>query len=95
MQSFILERLDRCLANETWISTFPDASIFHLDRAHYDHYLFLLQLIKEQPLPPSPSDWRPCGAPPHLSIHGQEPFGDTPSHLWSYILIYNPHNNLE
>lgn len=42
--SLILERLDRCIANNSWIRLFPEASITHLPRTHSDHCHLLLSL---------------------------------------------------
>lgn len=42
--SLILERLDRCLANDLWLHFFPEASILNLPRTHSDHSPLLIQL---------------------------------------------------
>lgn len=42
--SFILERLDRCLSNEAWLNFFPEASVTHLPKTHFDHPPLLLCL---------------------------------------------------
>lgn len=43
-QSLILERLDRCLANDLWVHLYPEATITHLPRTHSNHSPFLLNL---------------------------------------------------
>ncbi|XP_075079762.1 uncharacterized protein LOC142165010 [Nicotiana tabacum] len=35
--SLILERIDRCFANESWISQYPETTLLHLPRTHSDH----------------------------------------------------------
>lgn len=42
MWALILERLDRCLANKSWINSFPDSTVTHLARTHSDHCAILL-----------------------------------------------------
>lgn len=42
--SLILERLDRCVANTSWINQYPEASVSHLPRTKSDHCLMLLTL---------------------------------------------------
>lgn len=53
-KDLILERLDRCLASENWILSFPEASIHHLPRTHSDHYLMLINLSKYITIPLKP-----------------------------------------
>ncbi|XP_039020825.1 uncharacterized protein LOC120152733 [Hibiscus syriacus] len=38
--------LDRCLANEDWVNTFPESIVLHLDRLGSDHRPILLQAKK-------------------------------------------------
>lgn len=40
----IFERLDRCVANASWIKNFPNALIRHLPRTKSDHYPLLVNL---------------------------------------------------
>lgn len=47
--NLILERIDRCFANDNWIHLFPKSSVFHLPRTHSDRSSLLLQLIRSHP----------------------------------------------
>nr|XP_016515200.1 PREDICTED: uncharacterized protein LOC107831916 [Nicotiana tabacum] len=38
--SLILERIDRCFANDCWISQYPDASVNHLPKTNSNHCLY-------------------------------------------------------
>lgn len=40
----ILERLDRYLVNDLWVHLYPEASVIHLPRTHYDHSPPILNL---------------------------------------------------
>lgn len=42
-----MEKLDRCLANTSWIDLFPKSSITHFPRTHSNHHPVLADLIKE------------------------------------------------
>ncbi|XP_047251490.1 uncharacterized protein LOC124886655 [Capsicum annuum] len=44
--NLILERLDRCFANETWIHKLPEATVTHLSKIHSDHCPLLIGLSK-------------------------------------------------
>lgn len=41
----IRTRIDRCHANPSWISLFPNSKVFHLPRIHSDHCPILLKTI--------------------------------------------------
>lgn len=41
-QCLILERLDRCVANDSWIKHFPKSTVTHLPRTKSDHCPLLL-----------------------------------------------------
>lgn len=43
-RSLILERLDRCFANQNWIQTHLNASVTHLPRIYSDHSPLLVQI---------------------------------------------------
>ncbi|KAG5627675.1 hypothetical protein H5410_012893 [Solanum commersonii] len=47
--SLILERLDRCLANNSWILNYPEASVTHLSHTRSDHCLLLISLGNRRP----------------------------------------------
>jgi exonuclease III len=49
MNSLIMERLDRVLANPDWKILFPEASVSHLTRTHSDHCPVLLNLCPNIP----------------------------------------------
>jgi exonuclease III len=49
MNSLIMERLDRVLANSDWRLLFPEASVTHLTRIHSDHCPVLLTLCPNIP----------------------------------------------
>jgi hypothetical protein len=49
MNSLIMERLDRVLANPDWRILFPEASVTHLTRTHFDHCPVLLNLCSNIP----------------------------------------------
>ena len=49
MNSLIMERLDRVLANPEWRILFPEASVTHLTRTHSDHCPVLLTLCPNIP----------------------------------------------
>ncbi|XP_039066344.1 uncharacterized protein LOC120211945 [Hibiscus syriacus] len=42
------QRLDRCLGNTKWISTFPNSQVLHLDRIGSDHRPLLLRLTTDK-----------------------------------------------
>ncbi|XP_070018047.1 uncharacterized protein [Nicotiana sylvestris] len=42
--SLILERIDKCLANNQWINEYPEANITHLPKTHSDHCPMLVNL---------------------------------------------------
>ena len=42
--AFIQERIDRCFANSSWRTMYPEASVYHLTRLHSDHCPVLLSL---------------------------------------------------
>lgn len=44
--SLILEGLDRCLANHSWIDLFPKASVTYLPRTHSNHSPMLITISK-------------------------------------------------
>lgn len=48
--SLILERLDRCFANQAWIDLFPEASVTYLPRTHSDHSPLLICLKRNLPI---------------------------------------------
>lgn len=59
----ILERLDRCLANETWLHLFPETSVSHMARTHSDRCPLLVNILKT-PLPLiNLFGWNQCDAP--------------------------------
>ena len=43
---YIQERLDRGFANAVWRGLYPEASIHHLTRTHFDHCPVLLKLVE-------------------------------------------------
>lgn len=43
-RSLILERLDRCFANQNWIQTHLNVSVTHLPRIYSDHSPLLVQI---------------------------------------------------
>lgn len=45
-QSLILERLDRCLANDQWIHLLSKAIVTHFPRTHSGHTPLILSLIR-------------------------------------------------
>ena len=49
INSLIMERLDRALANPNWRILFPEASVSHLTRTHSDHCPILLTLCPTIP----------------------------------------------
>uniref|UniRef100_A0A2N9HXU9 CCHC-type domain-containing protein n=1 Tax=Fagus sylvatica TaxID=28930 RepID=A0A2N9HXU9_FAGSY len=49
MNSLIMERLDRVLANSDWRILFPEASVTHLPRTHSDHCPVFLNLCPNLP----------------------------------------------
>lgn len=46
-KALIFERLDCFLANNDFITCFPDAQVLHLPKTHSYHYPLLLILFKE------------------------------------------------
>jgi exonuclease III len=50
LSELIQERLDRCFANSSWRTLFPEASVHHLTRTHSDHCPVLLCLDKSPSL---------------------------------------------
>ncbi|XP_038991400.1 uncharacterized protein LOC120114621 [Hibiscus syriacus] len=42
------QRLDRCLGNTKWISSFPNSQVLHLDRIGSDHRPLLLRLTTDK-----------------------------------------------
>lgn len=62
----IIERLNKLLANESWINLFLKASVIHLPKTHSDHNPILLELIPKNinSLPkPFRSETFSCGYP--------------------------------
>ncbi|XP_019255050.1 PREDICTED: uncharacterized protein LOC109233625 [Nicotiana attenuata] len=47
----ILERIDRCLANNHWLKEYPEANITHLPRTQSDHCPMLVNLSSAKPSP--------------------------------------------
>ncbi|KAG5585790.1 hypothetical protein H5410_046224, partial [Solanum commersonii] len=45
---FILERLDRCVANTSWIIRYPNDIVNHLSRTKFDHYPLQVRLENPQ-----------------------------------------------
>ncbi|XP_019265527.1 PREDICTED: uncharacterized protein LOC109243087 [Nicotiana attenuata] len=43
--SLILERIDRCFANEGWIEQYPEASVLHFPRTHSDHCPLQINMV--------------------------------------------------
>ncbi|KAH0669570.1 hypothetical protein KY285_023731 [Solanum tuberosum] len=43
-KGLILERLDRCFANEKWLAYYPNAIVTHLPKTHSDHHPLLVTL---------------------------------------------------
>lgn len=53
-KNLILERLDRCMANSSWLDKFSNAIVTHLPRVHSDHCLLTVNLsptVKPTPKP--------------------------------------------
>lgn len=61
-QNLILERLDKCFANDQWIHQFPKASVLHLLRTYSDHCPLLLTFIRSSPTTQKPFRQNLCGA---------------------------------
>ncbi|XP_075079255.1 uncharacterized protein LOC142164715 [Nicotiana tabacum] len=51
--SLILERIDRCFANEGWIEQYLEATVLHLSRTHSNHFPLQINLV--EPLNNKPS----------------------------------------
>ncbi|XP_019239455.1 PREDICTED: uncharacterized protein LOC109219450 [Nicotiana attenuata] len=49
--SLILERIDRCLANNQWVNQYPEANITHLPRTQSHHCPMLVSLSNASPSP--------------------------------------------
>ena len=50
VSGLILERLDRCFANPSWRTLYPEASMTHLPRVFSDHFPILTELTNPPPL---------------------------------------------
>ncbi|KAJ4842985.1 hypothetical protein Tsubulata_036399 [Turnera subulata] len=51
-RGLVWERLDRALANQSWLQTFPSAQVFHLPTLCSDHCPLLIDLgVPQQPVP--------------------------------------------
>lgn len=63
--SLILERLDSCLTNNSWINHYPDATVTHLRRTKSDHCPLILSLNNKTPTGPKPFRMEPmwCSHP--------------------------------
>lgn len=48
--SLILERLDRIIATNDWLFTYPNDHVLHLPRIHSDHYPLLLTVYADDPI---------------------------------------------
>lgn len=48
-QGLILERLDRCLANNHWLHLLPDSSVLYHPRTHSDHSFLLFKFTRPNP----------------------------------------------
>lgn len=44
-----MESLDRFLANEEWLLTYPDAKVIHLTRTHLDYCPLLISTLSNKP----------------------------------------------
>lgn len=44
MNNFILERLDKCFASDSWITNYTKATVTHLPRTHLDYCSLLIKL---------------------------------------------------
>lgn len=69
-RNLILERLDRCLANNDWLHIFSDATVTHLPRTHSDHCPILVNLQRLPSKPKKPfrveSMW--CSHPSFVQV---------------------------
>ncbi|XP_019258278.1 PREDICTED: uncharacterized protein LOC109236539 [Nicotiana attenuata] len=67
--TLILERIDRCFANEGWIKQHPEASVLHLPRTHTDQCPLKSKWKGPQTINyPGPSDLKQCGLATHPSL---------------------------
>lgn len=46
-KGLILERLDRCFSNSSWLDYYPNVSITHLPKTHSDHNSLLVKLSSQ------------------------------------------------
>ncbi|KAK4710478.1 hypothetical protein R3W88_004991 [Solanum pinnatisectum] len=49
MKDLIMERLDRCLANDPWVVHYPDSTVTHLPRTHSNHCPLKVHLERNRP----------------------------------------------
>lgn len=47
----ILERLDKCRANKSWLEYYPKASVTHLPKTYFDHNPLLISLFQHSRIP--------------------------------------------
>ncbi|XP_047256075.1 uncharacterized protein LOC124888831 [Capsicum annuum] len=67
-QCLILERLDRYVANDSWIKRYPESTMTHLPRTKSDHCPLLPALSNQRsPLIANPLDLNLCGPVIHPS----------------------------
>lgn len=71
-----MERLDKVLANEKWLSIFPRASVIHLPKTHSDHNPILIE-INPKYLNPLP---KPCRLESYWCRHPQ--YGNIINECW-------------
>lgn len=69
----ILKRLDRCVANKSWIKHFPNSCIMHISRTKSDHCSFLLSLTEPTSPVPRPFKLEPiwCSHPTFRALIDQ------------------------
>lgn len=68
-KSLILERLDRCLANEAWLHFFPETTITYLPKIYSSHCPLLVNIHNQPPRPRLNKPFRVslCGVPIWIS----------------------------
>lgn len=87
--SLIQERLDRCMANTSWINLYPEALVTHLPKIKLDHCPMLLSLIhSSQGSNPKPFRFEPMWCNHHTFKDLVHTCFSQPTNLQQAILVF-------